>query len=493
MISHRSPAGRALALTFAAALCAVAATDAAQPAAAGGEGKIPITASSEQARATYFEARDLAERLRGQEARSIYEKAVGADPDFALAWLGLANTQPSAKEFFAKLDKAVALADKVSPGERLMILGAQAGASGDAATQVERYQELVDKFPQDERALVLLGNSHFGAQRYPEAIALYERAAKIAPGFSQIYNQLGYSYRFLGRLDDAQRAFMKYTEVLPEDPNPYDSLAELLLKRGQFDKSIASYRKALGVRSDFVNSNFGIATCLDLQGKGAEARAEIDAMLARAADDGQRRAGLFAKTVSYAYEGNFPAAQAEMQKQLAIAEKSQDALGMAGDLAAMGNLALAAGDPAAAERHYRRAFDTVTAAPSVAEANKANQRRFAIYNRARVALAKGELATAKQESEAFTAAVAGSGNPFQLRQTHEIAGRIALAEKKWEMAIGELEQANQLDPSNRFRLSLAYAGKGDAAKAKELATGARDDNTLTNLNLAFVRLGKITG
>lgn len=476
-----------------AALALLGAANASMPATAGDEGKIPITTSSEKARAAYLEGRSLLERLRVQEARPRFAKAVALDPSFALGWLGFANSQNSPKEFFEKLGKAVALADKVSSGERLMILGAQAGADGDNAKQTKLYEKLVRMFPRDERALVLLGNAHFAAQRYAEAIDAYESAVRIDPKFSQPYNQLGYSYRFLGRMDDAEKAFTRYTEVLPDDPNPFDSLAELQLKLGRFQEAIGNYRKALAVRPDFFNSNLGIATCLDLQGKGAQARAELDAMYDRATDDGQRRAALFGKTVSWAYEGNFAAAQQEMQKQLAIAEKNQDVLGMAGDHAAMGNLALAAGDPDTALAHFEKGLALVSASSAVADANKENQRRFAIYNRAKVALARHDLAAAKQESQALSEAVAAAGNPFQQRLAHEIAGRIALAEKRWDDAIAELRQANQLDPYNRYRLAQAYAGRavpGDRDRAKELTQGARNDNTLANLNLALLRQEK---
>lgn len=98
-----------------------------------------------------------------------------------------------------------------------------------------------------------------------------------------------------------------------------------------------------------------------------------------------------------------------------------------------------------------------------------------------MALAQGDLAAAKQESAALSAAVAASGNPFQVRLGHEIAGRIALAEKKWAAAIAEFGAANQLNPLNRYHLSQAYAGQGDAAKAKALAESARHDNTLVDL------------
>ena len=44
------------------------------------DGKIPITTSSEAARTAYLEGRDLTERLRIQEARGAYERAL-ADPN----------------------------------------------------------------------------------------------------------------------------------------------------------------------------------------------------------------------------------------------------------------------------------------------------------------------------------------------------------------------------------------------------------------------------
>jgi tetratricopeptide (TPR) repeat protein len=138
----------------------------------------------------------------------------------------------------------------------------------------------------------------------------------------------------------------------------------------------------------------------------------------------------------------------------------------------------------------------VTASTTVADANKENQRRFAIYNRAKVALARNDLATAKRESQQLTAAVATAGNPFQQRLAHEIAGRIALAEKRWDEAIAELRRANQLDPYNRYRLAQAYAARavpGDRERAEELARGARNDNTLANLNLALLRQEKSAG
>src|SRR5262245_36471703 len=138
--------------------------------------KVPITTASAEARDAFLRGRDLFEKLRVQQSRTEFERAVQLDPNFALAYFNLANSQPTTKEFFDTMQKAVAVADRVSPGERLMIRGGEVGATGDNAAQVKIYEELVASYPGDERALTLLGGSHFGAQRYAEAIAQYEKA-----------------------------------------------------------------------------------------------------------------------------------------------------------------------------------------------------------------------------------------------------------------------------------------------------------------------------
>ena len=93
--------------------------------------KIPITTASEEARQLYLKGRDLAEKLRATDARSLYARAAAKDKTFALAHLGLANTAGTAKEFFDALGQAVALSANASEPERLLISGVDAGAKGD--------------------------------------------------------------------------------------------------------------------------------------------------------------------------------------------------------------------------------------------------------------------------------------------------------------------------------------------------------------------------
>ncbi|MDQ3224723.1 MAG: tetratricopeptide repeat protein [Gemmatimonadota bacterium] len=67
----------------------------------------------------------------------------------------------------------------------------------------------------------------------------YRKSVELAPDFAPAYNLLGYALRATADYAEAEKAFKKYIELIPEDPNPYDSYAELLMKMGRFDESIA--------------------------------------------------------------------------------------------------------------------------------------------------------------------------------------------------------------------------------------------------------------
>lgn len=454
--------------------------------AADEDGKIPITTSSEQALKFYMQGRDLAEKLRGQESRQYFEQAVTEDPNFAMGYLNLAFTQPSAKGFFENLNKAKALVDKVSEGERLWILGVEAGVNGFPMKQREYYKKLVTAYPSDERAHNLLGNHYFGQQEYTKAIEQYQKAIKTNPEFSQPYNQLGYAQRFLGNYSESENAFKKYVELIPDDPNPYDSYAELLMKIGKYDASIEKYQKALSINPHFGASHIGIATNFNFKGEHENARKQLQKFYDTALDDGQRRAAHFAMAVSYVDEGNMDQALAECKKQYAFAKEINDAAAMAGDLNAMGNILLEVGKPDQALAKFEKAVKLIKES-DLSNEIKENAKRGLLFNAARVALKKNDLATAKAKSEKFQKQVEAVNDANQIRLSHQLAGMIALAEKDYNKALAELQQANQQNSYNIYRMAVAYEGKGEQEKAEEMYAKAANFNALNSLNHAFIR------
>ena len=448
--------------------------------------KVPITTSSAEARELFLKGRDLQERLQGQESLQYFEKAIAMDPNFAMAYLNFSFNQPTAKGFFEQLNKAVALADKVSEGERFLILGFQAGVNGNPAKQKEYYQKLVAAYPEDERTHNLLGNYFFGQQEFVQAIAAYKKVTAIAPSFSPPYNQQGYAYRSVENYAEAEKAFQKYIKLIPDDPNPYDSYAELLLKMGRFDESIKQYQMALSRNPNFAASYFGMATDLSLQNKHAEALTQLQKAYDLARDDGERRGALFAKTVVYVDAGNVQMALAELDKQYALGEKINDASAMAGDLGTMGNILYESGKYDEALAKFEKSLHLIEAS-DLSQAIKENAKRGNLYNTGRVALMKKDLTTAKAKAEEFRVQSETAKNTFQIWLAQELAGSIALAEKNYAQAIAHFQQANQQNPYTFYRLALAYEGKGDIKKAKELCQKAARFNALSNINYSFMR------
>jgi tetratricopeptide (TPR) repeat protein len=459
----------------------------AQDRAAAGAVKVPVTTSSIQARQEYLKGRTLGENLRAHDSREVLKRAVEKDPGFALAHYSLALNSPTAKEFFAHLKKAVALSDKASEGERLMILGLQAGANADTDKQGEYYEQLVAAYPRDERAHFLLANNYFGQQDYSKALREYRTSVDIAPDFAPAYNLLGYAYRQAGRYDDSEQAFKKYIELIPNDPNPYDSYAELLMKMGRFDESVAMYRKALKTDPQFSPSYIGIASNLMYQGKHDAARAEAWKLHQAARNDADRRNALFARAVAYADEGKFDEALAELKKEYAVAEKINDAANMAGDAVAMGDVLLEAGKPEEARKQYEKALELQVNSDLSSEV-KEDARLVHHYNLGRVALRTKDLVAAQKHADAFMQGATAKKNSAEIRQAHELAGTIALKEKRFDQAIEHLTKANQQDPYVLYRLGKAYKGKGDESKAAELLRQAANHNTLPTLNHAFARV-----
>jgi tetratricopeptide (TPR) repeat protein len=453
---------------------------------AGPADKIHITTSSQDARKEFLRGRELFENLKRQESAPYFKKAFSLDPDFALAVAYYAQAEGTARGFFENLVLAAKLAPKVSEGERELILGWYAGGSGKAAEQRAHWESAVRLFPKDERALTLLGIHYFGQQDYRSAAEYFTRAVTVNPDYPQAYNQLGYSRRFLGEYAAAENAFKKYTQLIPDDPNPYDSYAELLLKTGRFDEAIGMYRKALAVDPGFIASYAGIASAYMYQDKPADARDEVAAILKHAHDDGDRRLAYFVSTLTYIEEGKKDEALGEMKKEFAIAEKSGDAASMGADLGTMAAIQFDAGGIDEAEQLYAKAL-VIVERSTLGEDVKAITRLGNRYNTAMLAAARGDHELALKEVSELERGAEALSNTNLIRLAHEARGRIGLFRKDYPSAAAELALASEQNPYNLYRLGVAYREMGKAEDAARYFKAAVQFNGLPQLNYALIR------
>src|SRR5216110_1725647 len=127
----------------------------------------PITTSSAEARAHFLEGLREFDLGRLIDANVHFKAAVAADPDFAFAYLNVANTANSLDEFKTNLALAEQKAAGASEAERLQIQMVRKGYDNDLQGQLALGQQLVAKYPQSPRAWLALAGAQ-GALRSEE-------------------------------------------------------------------------------------------------------------------------------------------------------------------------------------------------------------------------------------------------------------------------------------------------------------------------------------
>jgi tetratricopeptide (TPR) repeat protein len=447
--------------------------------------KMPITTSSDEALAEFQAGRALLDNLHFTEARPHFERAVELDPGFAMGHLFMANTSPTTALFFASLEQAEANTAGATEGEQTAIAVTSAAARNDQAAQREALDRLITLYPQDERSHNQLANFFNGQQDYDNAILHFGHAVAINPKFATAYNSLGYAQRSNGNLDGAKDAFAKYVELIPDEANPYDSYAELLMEMGQYDEAIENYNKALAIDSHFGASHAGISVAESLQGNAEAAQASAAAMLAAARTSGEKRAAMFRSVTSHLFAGDADAAIAVAEEMVAINAAEGNHAANGGITEYMGDIMLDAGLTDKASEYYDAAL-AYRQQSSINDANKAQAGRNHQFKSAITALVAERLDAATEIAAGYTAAVEESGTDFERRRTHELAGYLAMMDDDYETAITELAQGTQVNPIVLYWSAVANRAAGNSEAAADLANQAATRNVLSG-NAPFAR------
>ncbi|MDH4083475.1 MAG: tetratricopeptide repeat protein [Nitrospira sp.] len=80
-----------------------------------------------------------------------------------------------------------------------------------------------------------------------EAVTLYKQSIATHPT-AEGYTFLGWTYSFMGRLDDAIEECRNAIAQDPDFGNPYNDIGAYLIEKGEFDEAIAWFQKAMQAR-----------------------------------------------------------------------------------------------------------------------------------------------------------------------------------------------------------------------------------------------------
>jgi Tfp pilus assembly protein PilF len=232
--------------------------------------EVPVTTSSPDAQKEFELGRDLVDHTLGDEAKPHLQKAVELDPDFAQAHAYL-GTVTAGAESTEHLTKATALLASLPEAEQQLITGMLALRAGDAVKAKDAYTKVLALAPTAWRADVALANLANAQGDNHEAIRRLMHALSVKPDLAVAYNGLAYARAGLFEWKPAIAAATKQVELMPKQPNPHDTLGEILLRAGKFDEGEKEFQAALALQPRFTLAWQGIALARGYRGdfKGA--------------------------------------------------------------------------------------------------------------------------------------------------------------------------------------------------------------------------------
>jgi Tfp pilus assembly protein PilF len=80
-----------------------------------------------------------------------------------------------------------------------------------------------------------------------EAVDLYKKSIATHPT-AEAHTFLGWTYSFMGRLDEAIEECRHAIQVDPEFGNPYNDIGAYLIEQGKFDEAIPWFQQAMQAR-----------------------------------------------------------------------------------------------------------------------------------------------------------------------------------------------------------------------------------------------------
>jgi tetratricopeptide (TPR) repeat protein len=247
------------------------------------------------------------------KAIEVMRKAVKIEPEFALGHEILAQISLEPAEQVSEQKQAFANRGHANASEQVVIEWFQNAADHKLIPAITSMNEVLHKYPHD-RWLVFLATSWLMEQtQYERAAAIYENSGLTnSPG---LVNNAAYTYANMRQFSKAFSLMDKFVSLLPKDPNPQDSYAEILRMAGYYTVAIDHYRVALRINPQFYSSQFGIADTYLLMGDEGRARQEYDASFKKFSSLGEldRIRWMTHQATTYIYESDIAGADKAFQ------------------------------------------------------------------------------------------------------------------------------------------------------------------------------------
>jgi serine/threonine-protein kinase len=208
-------------------------------------------------------------------ATDYFNKAIEKDPNYALAYAGLAlnynsydfyNLVPDWQKASAAAKRALELDDSLA----------------EAQLAAGHYRRAIELNPDYADAHVGLCIDLTMTKRFDEGITECSKAHELDPSSAVVTTHLGAAYFFARRPDEAIEIFRRAHDMDPTLWVPLGYLGGAQTLKGQYTEAIATFRKAIQISDGSPNTTSHLAYALAKAGQRGEALKLIDELKRKA-------------------------------------------------------------------------------------------------------------------------------------------------------------------------------------------------------------------
>jgi serine/threonine protein kinase/Tfp pilus assembly protein PilF len=138
----------------------------------------------------------------------------------------------------------------------------------EAITYTEKALEIK---PSDRESYLLLGIAYLDKKEYPQAEKMFFEALEVAPDYATAYYYIGNTYQKQGKFDQALKMYQKCTKA-GGDPNVYLDMGWIYLLKGDSKKAITNFKKCIELKCFEFIANHCLGLIFKIQGKEKESK-----------------------------------------------------------------------------------------------------------------------------------------------------------------------------------------------------------------------------
>ncbi len=248
----------------------------------------------------YWKGAQAWDHLDPALAENEFKSALVIDPTFALARLGLGEVrvfQNQWNEAQWEIRAAREQSGSLTDLDRMRIDALLARVSGKTFEERAQLEKLIGLQPHRVEYVYELAESYFHTADAQDAISKYLEALAIDDTYFKAYNHLGLCYSWKGDHAHALEALTQYVKIDPSI-NAYDSLGDVLMLAGDYDKAEEMKNKAAAEAEKIGSSLYYVKRSLVfldiLRGRNRAAQQRLNLLLNQNFSDTVERARFLA-------------------------------------------------------------------------------------------------------------------------------------------------------------------------------------------------------